>query len=185
VRIVIDPGHGGADPGAIGPGGTREADINLAVSSRLAALLIRQRHEVVLTRTGDVFLSLATRADLANSRKADAFVSIHCNAAVSPAAHGFEVWTSRGQTRADALASGISTAWSLEFPFMTIRADWGDGDVDKESGFFVLVKTAMPAVLIELQFISHPQWEKWLNDKTNQDRMAAAIAAGVGAWQTN
>lgn len=185
MKLVIDPGHGGSDPGAIGPGGTREADINLAVSSRLAALLIRQRHEVVLTRTGDVFLSLATRADLANSRRADALISIHCNAAVSRAAHGFEVWTSRGQTRADALASGISTAWSLEFPFMTIRADWSDGDADKEAGFAVLVKTAMPAALLELQFISHPGWEKWLNDKTNQDRMAAAIAAGVGAWKAN
>ena len=182
MRIVIDPGHGGSDPGAIGPGGTREADINLAVSSRLAALLIRQRHEVVLTRTGDVFLSLATRADLANSRRADAFISIHCNAAVSRAAHGFEVWTSRGQTRADALASGISTAWSLEFPFMTIRADWSDGDVDKESGFYVLVNTKMPAVLLEMQFISHPQWEAWLRVARNQDRMAASIVAGIEAW---
>lgn len=185
MKLVIDPGHGGSDPGAIGPGGTREKDINLAVSSRLAALLIRKKHEVTLTRTGNVFLSLATRASLANLRKADAFISIHCNAAISPAAHGYEIWTSRGQTRSDALASRITAAWSLEFPSMTIRADWSDGDVDKEAGFAVLVKTAMPAVLIELQFISHPQWEKWLNDKTSQDRMAAAIAAGVGAWQTN
>jgi N-acetylmuramoyl-L-alanine amidase len=183
MKLVIDPGHGGSDPGAIGPAGTREKDITLAVSGRLGALLVGQGHEIVLTRDGDTFVSLAARADVANSRKADAFISIHCNAAVSRAAHGFEVWTSRGQTRADALSSRISTAWSLEFPFMTIRADWSDGDADKESGFAVLRKTSMPAALLELQFISHPEWEKWLNDKINQDRMAAAIAAGVGAWK--
>ena len=185
MKLVIDPGHGGSDPGAIGPGGTREADINLAVSSRLAALLIRQRHEVVLTRTGDVFLSLATRADLANSRRADALISIHCNAAVSRAAHGFEVWTSRGQTRADSLASSITSFWSVEFPGQRIRADWSDGDVDKESGFYVIRKTSMPAVLLELQFISHPQWERWLRERENQNRMATVIAAGVEAWNAN
>lgn len=185
MRIVIDPGHGGADPGAVGPTGIREADINLAVAQRVASLLTRRHHEPVLTRTGDVTMSLQTRTSFANSRGADCYVSLHCNAAVSRAAHGFEIWTSRGHTRADSLASCISAAWSKEFPTMHIRADWSDGDADKEAGFAVLVKTAMPAALLELQFISHPEWEKWLNDKINQDRMAAAIAAGVGAWQTN
>lgn len=185
MKIVIDPGHGGSDPGAIGPAGTREADINMAVSSRLAALLVGQQHEIIPTRNGDITMSLKARADLANSRKADAFVSIHCNAAMSREAHGFEIWTSRGHTRADSLASCISAAWSKEFPTMHIRADWSDGDADKESGFYVLRKTLMPAVLLEMQFISHPQWEAWLRVARNQDRMAAAIAAGVGAWQTN
>lgn len=183
MRIVIDPGHGGSDPGAIGPEGTLEKDITLAVSSRLGALLVGNGHEITPTRNGDITMSLKARADLANSRKADAFISIHCNAAVSPAAHGFEIWTSRGQTRADSLASRIVSAWSIEFPDQNIRADWSDGDVDKESGFYVLRKTLMPAVLLEMQFISHPQWERWLQDKINQHRMATAIAAGVMAWR--
>jgi len=183
MRIVIDPGHGGSDPGAIGPAGTREKDITLAVSSRLAALMVGGGHEIILTRNGDTFVSLAARASLANSRKADAFISIHCNAAVSRQAHGFEAWTSRGQTRADSLASRIVSAWSIEFPDQNIRSDWGDGDSDKESGFYVLRKTLMPAVLLEMQFISHPQWERWLQDKINQHRMATAIAAGVMAWR--
>lgn len=185
MRIVIDPGHGGSDPGAIGPGGTREKDITLAVASRLGALLVGQQHEIILTRDGDTFVGLAARASLANSRKADAFISIHCNAAVSRQAHGFEAWTSRGQTRADSLASSITSFWSVEFPGQRIRADWSDGDVDKESGFYVLRKTAMPAVLLELQFISHPQWERWLRELENQNRMATVIAAGVEAWNAN
>jgi N-acetylmuramoyl-L-alanine amidase len=185
MRIVIDPGHGGSDPGAIGPEGTREADINMAVSSRLAALMVGGGHEIILTRNGDTTVSLAARADLANARKADAFISIHCNAAVSRQAHGFEAWTSRGQTRADSLASSITSFWSVEFPGHRIRADWSDGDVDKESGFYVLRKTLMPAVLLELQFISHPQWERWLRERENQNRMATVIAAGVEAWNAN
>ena len=183
MKCIIDAGHGGRDPGAIGPGGTREADINLAVSSRLAALMVGGGHEIILTRNGDTTVSLAARASLANSRKADAFISIHCNAAVSREAHGFEAWTSRGQTRADSLASRIVSAWSIEFPDQNIRSDWGDGDSDKESGFYVLRETLMPAVLLEMQFISHPQWERWLQDKINQHRMATAIAAGVMAWR--
>ena len=185
MRIVIDPGHGGADPGAVGPTGIREADINLSVATRVASLLTRRHHEPILTRTGDVTMSLQTRTSFANSRGADCYVSLHCNAAVSRQAHGFEAWTSRGQTRADSLASCISAAWSKEFPTMHIRADWSDGDVDKESGFYVLVNTKMPAVLLEMQFISHPQWESWLRVARNQDRMAAAIAAGVEAWNAN
>lgn len=182
MRIMIDPGHGGADPGAVGPSGIREADINLAVALRVASLLTRRHHEPILTRTGDVTMSLQTRVSFANSRGADCYVSLHCNAAVSRQAHGFEAWTSRGQTRADSLASCISAAWSKEFPTMHIRADWSDGDVDKESGFYVLRKTLMPAVLLEMQFISHPQWESWLRVARNQDRMATAIVAGIEAW---
>ncbi len=83
-RIVIDPGHGGRDPGAIGPKKTLEKDITLDIARRLAKLLRKDEKlgikDVVLTRTGDRFVALERRAAIANSKKADLFISIHCNA---------------------------------------------------------------------------------------------------------
>lgn len=183
MRIVIDPGHGGKDPGAIGPGRTMEKDITLAVSGILEEILSRMGHEVLLTRTADVYLLPDIRAYFANQRKGDCFVSIHCNAAANRNADGFEVWTSRGKTASDSLATQIIAAWGLAFPWMRIRSDWSDDDADLEAGFAVLTKTKMPAVLIELQFISNPTWETWLGEHGNQLEMAQAIAAGVEAWR--
>ena len=109
-------------------------------------------------------------------------MSLHCNAAVSREAHGFEIWTSRGHTRADSLASCISAAWSKEFPTMHIRADWSDGDVDKESGFYVLVNTKMPAVLLETGFVTNAKEAKLLAHPGYQRRIAESMAAGIVAY---
>ncbi len=91
--VVIDPGHGGRDPGAIGPMGTREKDIALEISKKLAGK-IRERLNVraVLTRTHDYFVPLADRTRIANSKEADIFISIHTNASLNPDARGFEVF---------------------------------------------------------------------------------------------
>ncbi len=91
--IVIDPGHGGQDVGAVGRGGTLEKDINLAVSKALAEeLTATGRYDVHLTREGDQFVSLQDRAEFANKLKADLFISIHSNAALSSASNGFEIY---------------------------------------------------------------------------------------------
>jgi N-acetylmuramoyl-L-alanine amidase len=80
AHVVLDPGHGGHDPGALGPHGLREADVNLAVAQRAHAALTASGATVVLTRSSDVFLSLATRAELGVALDPVAFVSIHHNA---------------------------------------------------------------------------------------------------------
>ena len=182
MLIVIDPGHGGRDPGAVGPAGVRESDINLQVALRLEQLLIHRGHKIILTRREDDYISLTERAAIANKAGADCFISLHCNAATSRQAHGFEVWTSPGKTRADPLATQIAAAWAKEFPEITIRADWSDGDVDKEARFYVLMNTVAPAALLEMQSISHPKWEQWLGAPLNQERISAAVADGVEAW---
>ncbi len=92
-RIVIDPGHGGHDPGAIGPGGTKEKDVALAIARKLAARLEEAGFEALLTRDQDEFISLEDRARYANRSKGDLFVSIHCNASKKRAARGVEVYT--------------------------------------------------------------------------------------------
>ena len=93
--IVIDPGHGGRDPGAIGRGGLREKDINLAVARKVAEFLRRDgRFRVILTRDGDYWVSLSKRAEIALKNRADLFISIHADAAPGkdPRAKGTHVF---------------------------------------------------------------------------------------------
>jgi N-acetylmuramoyl-L-alanine amidase len=91
--VVIDAGHGGMDSGAIGTRGTREKDINLDVAKALARQLTRQKNwHVVMTRTKDEFIPLNQRTDIANHADADLFISIHCNASLSPKGSGFETY---------------------------------------------------------------------------------------------
>ncbi|GAC1338256.1 MAG: hypothetical protein NVSMB23_05780 [Myxococcales bacterium] len=92
-RVVIDPGHGGRDAGAIGPHGLREKDVALSIARKLASRLRAQGLEVVLTRDRDVFVPLDDRTRIANEARADLFVSIHCNAARKRKLSGVETWT--------------------------------------------------------------------------------------------
>jgi N-acetylmuramoyl-L-alanine amidase len=92
-KIVVDAGHGGRDPGSIGPDGTREKDVTLRVARALAERLGGEEGvEVVLTRDGDTFVALGERTRIANREEADLFVSIHANSAESRSAEGFETY---------------------------------------------------------------------------------------------
>ncbi len=108
--IVIDPGHGGKDPGAIGVRGTREKDVNLAVALELARVLKeRGDFDVLLTRGTDVFVPLSERSELANAKSADLFVSLHCNAAGDKRENGFEVY-SVSETATDPAAEALAAS---------------------------------------------------------------------------
>lgn len=186
MRIIIDPGHGGPDSGAVGPSGLKEKDVNLAVTKRLAEYLSPVA-EVKLTRTDDRRLGADENADLqarvaiAEQFRADIFISIHCNSGASTA-NGMEAFTTPGQGSADPIAEEIIRAWEKEFPGMKVRKDLTDGDSDKEAKFYVIRNTTMPAVLVELAFISNPAEEKLLRDPTWQDRAARAIAQGIANY---
>jgi len=91
-KVVIDAGHGGKDPGAIGRSGLREKDVNLDIAKRLRVLLISQGIEVVMTRSTDRFVPLAKRVEITNDSGADLFVSIHANANRVRSLYGFEVY---------------------------------------------------------------------------------------------
>jgi N-acetylmuramoyl-L-alanine amidase len=91
--IVLDAGHGGHDPGAVGPHGTKEKDINLAIVLQLEKLFRKDKnYKVILTRDDDTFIPLVERANIANKNKADLFISVHCNANLNRNASGFEVY---------------------------------------------------------------------------------------------
>ena len=185
MRIVIDPGHAGrnVDPGAVNQStGLQEADVALFVSKLVETQLLAAGHEVKLTRTDWEQAEtddLNVRTSLSNDWGAELFVSIHCNSAVSPNAAGYEVWTSPGDTEGDALATCIYAQIAIEFPDRTGRADYSDGDPDKESRFYVLVHTNAPACLVEMAFISNDEEAALLSDVAWQTRYARAIARGV------
>ncbi|HAH20636.1 MAG: hypothetical protein A2Y00_02225 [Omnitrophica WOR_2 bacterium GWF2_43_52] len=91
-RVVVDAGHGGHDPGAIGRTGLREKDVNLDIAKRLSSLLRTRGIDVVMTRPIDTFISLEKRADIANRANADLFISVHSNSARTSGLNGFEVY---------------------------------------------------------------------------------------------
>ena len=187
MRIVGDSGHGGRDPGAIGPTGLQEKSVTLPVVKRLAEYL-STACEVKLTRVDDRHLGptkisdLAARVKIAEDFKADFFISVHCNSSTNPEARGTEIFTTPGQGKSDPVAESIIQSWQKEFPDMIIRKDMTDGDSDKEENFYVIKNTKMPAVLIELAFISNPVEEQLLADPVFQDRAAKAIATGIANY---
>lgn len=145
MKICIDPGHGGNDPGAVG-NGSSEKDINLTASFMLAACLNAAGHEVILTREQDMTHSLDWRTDTANRINADRFVSIHCNGSEKAQAHGFEAYYYPGSAEGKELATRmLDKAKSL---------DWITSRGVKTLGFHVLKYSKMPAVLVELGFIT-------------------------------
>lgn len=167
--VCIDPGHGGKDPGAES-GGVQEKDITLTVALKIGALLTG--YEVVYTRDEDVYVGLAERALIANQAKADLFVSVHCNSAPSASANGMEVYVHT--TRSAASKRAASAIYDCLLPVSGLR-----GRGVKADNFAVLRETKMPAVLIELGFISNPDDRAKLTDSAWQDDAAQAIADGI------
>lgn len=170
-KICIDPGHGGKDPGAIGPSGTKEKDITLAIALKLKPLLENRGIEIYLTRTADIFVDLSIRAKMANEAHADYFVSIHCNSAINPQAHGIETYCYVKSEKAEKLANMVQS----EIVKATGLMDRGV----KTANFAVLRETKMPAILIETAFISNINEEKLFKNVVFQDKIAIAIAKGL------
>ncbi|MDU2064724.1 MAG: N-acetylmuramoyl-L-alanine amidase [Sporomusaceae bacterium] len=185
AKVCIDPGHAGAptDSGAVNSNtGLQEADVVLSIAKKLEVYLNQVGIETLLTRTAandPTSDDLGYRTNISDEWGADLFVSIHCNSAGSAEAVGTEIWTSKGQTEGDVLATCIMNQVTQTFPELPLRADWADGDVDKESNFYVLRYTDAPACLLETAFISNDEEAALLADDAWQDKMAAAIARGV------
>lgn len=185
LTILIDPGHGGKDPGAVGPNGERESAVVLAVGIMLAGVLRGLGHKAHLTREADTFLTLQQRCDIERNLRPDCFISLHCNGAENKNADGIEVWTSPGITAADPLAREIFVAMERFFPCRRFRSDMRDGYPDKEAPLYVLRNTRAPAVLVEMGFITSVQESKWLTDIQTQRRLALSIADGLMTWTAN
>ncbi|HBM79923.1 MAG TPA: hypothetical protein DD426_03645, partial [Clostridiaceae bacterium] len=170
LKICIDPGHGGNDPGALGRQ-SKEKDINLALASKLEQKLTKSGIQVVMTRTSDATLDLQKRCDIANKGNCDYFMSIHCNSFNNASAAGTEAYYYKGSKAGQELAGKILNA-AVESGHLKNRGV-------KTAGFYVLKFTKMPAVLLETAFISNPDEEKFLRNDSWQDGVMKNIAIAV------
>lgn len=171
--IIIDPGHGGhADSGASW-GFTDESDINLSISYLLRCELNQRGHEVCMTRERDVQVLLSERVACANNRNAGLFVSIHCDAFHKETAQGMSVHIHPNCSKqSKRIARSVLIALVDMFPDHRNRGI-------KQSNFYVLGSTKMPAILCECEFLSNPETRKFLKEPENQLDLARAIAKGI------
>ena len=174
-KVVIDPGHGGPDPGAVGIAGLRETDVVLDVSLQLARLLQSRGVEVVLTRTTEVDVDLPPRVALANSSGADVFLSVHANALsmMRPDVNGIEsFYFEPAGNRARSLAAAVQRQ------MLAISPGSPDRGV-RTARFFVIRRTVMPSTLVEMGFVTGALDAPRLMDANFRRRMAVALATGV------
>ena len=172
-KIFIDPGHGGTDPGAVSVGLTKlqESACTLKIAHKVGAILADNGLQIGYTRTGDTNVSLAQRCTLANTAKADCFVSIHINSAFSTSAAGTETFALTAGGEAEKLAKSVQKSLVQAIK----RPDRGV----KFANFAVLRDTRMPAALVEVCFISNPTEEALLKSGEFLEQAAMGIAHGI------
>ena len=171
--VVIDPGHGGPDPGAVGIGGLRETDVVLDVSLQVARLLQDRGVRVFLTRTTEVDVDLPPRVSLANSSGADAFLSIHANALTMerPDVNGIETFF---------FQSPLSRALASAVQAEVLSVSPGSPDRGVKPGrFFVIRRTVMPSALVETGFVTGELDSPRLATAAHRQQLALAIARGI------
>lgn len=172
--VVLDPGHGGKDPGAISVLGFSEKSVNLSVALMVADRLKRSDVDVRMTRQTDCFLELDERAELANQCRADLFVSIHSDSAANRSASGFTLYVS-GSPSSRSRSSAFAIARALELAGLSGRGVRG-------ANYRVLVRATCPAVLVELGYLSNHREAGRLCEEGYQQRLAEAIAEGIVAY---
>tara|TARA_B100000965_G_scaffold389986_1_gene396321 strand:- start:839 stop:1924 length:1086 start_codon:yes stop_codon:yes gene_type:complete len=172
-KVVIDPGHGGSDPGAVGINGLRETDIVLEVSKNVSEFLNKKGVKTILTREYERTLDLHPRVSKANNSKANAFVSIHANATRGKRkeVNGLETYYYSG-------SKGYSLAKNIHKQILITSSQSPDRGV-RRSRFYVISKTSMPAALVEIGFVTGMYDANLLRQKAYRDKMAFAIAKGI------
>jgi N-acetylmuramoyl-L-alanine amidase len=221
--IVLDPGHGGTETGAIGPSGIQEKELTLTIARELEARLESQLGvRVVLTRNEDANVPHDTRTAIANQNKADLFISLHLNSSLGSGAHGAETYFLSAEA-SDAAAARMAEAentapdpaaipegttgleaqdlelilWDLAQTHHLLEsqrfAAMIQGELNqtlqlrdrgvKQAPFRVLNGAAMPAVLVEVGFISNPDEEKKLQDPAYRAELTASLTRAIGRYK--
>lgn len=183
--IVLDPGHGGSDTGAVGPSGVTEASVTLAVAQKVRAILEAGGANVVMTRQTDVDVygpnasagdELQARVDVgAQAPGAEIFVSIHCNAFSNPGAHGTEAYYYAPSGEASAR---LAACLNEEIAAATGLFNRGV----KPANFYVMKHSAIPSSLVELAFVTNYEEESLLASDSFQATLAEAIVRAIGRY---
>ena len=169
TTVVIDPGHGGFDPGGIPGQRVPEKIMTLDVSLRLKPLLEKAGYKVVLTRKSDVFVPLGERVAMANSYPNSIFVCVHFNSATRSGANGIETYFY--STESAPLAASIHSA--------VVGGAPSENRGVRRRGYFVLRKTTVPAVLIECGFLTNPTEAQYAQSSDYRQKLAQEIARGI------
>jgi N-acetylmuramoyl-L-alanine amidase len=182
--VVIDPGHGGSDPGTIGCTGTLEKDVALAISKKIHVLFQQAGAKAILTRQWDQDLGdprnpdkesdLQKRVEIAQEARADVFISVHLNHFSDRSEYGAQVFYQRGSVEGKKLAECIQPRLNAVLVDSGRQALAGD--------FYLCRNVRVPAVIVEVGFLSHPEEEKRLQDDEYQARAAWAIYSGVVSY---
>ncbi len=199
-RIVIDPGHGGKDPGTQNSKkGLKEKTVVLDISKRLQTILKKQGYDVILTRQSDQFIDLARRPALANSKKADLFISVHANAAGSSQVKGVETFIFTLQNQPSSRNSGLQTAdrraypgnrydpWNALIGFYVQRQAVKDLMATdrglKRARMAVLKTLNCPGLLVETGFFTNSAEAGKLQTPAYRQKIAQSIANGILQYQ--
>ncbi|NNC36915.1 MAG: AMIN domain-containing protein [Hyphomonadaceae bacterium] len=213
--IVIDPGHGGYDPGSIGVRKVKEEDVTLAAALELRRqLLATGRYNVVLTRRKDVYIAHEKRVLIARKAGANLFISIHADSTSRGSARGASVYTlaDRAQKRSQKLIS--TQNWILDIDLndqseqvgdilvdlaqrktLTKSAQFADmllpelskysalvGNSHRRAGYYVLLAPDVPAVLLEMGFLSNPQDERLINSPAHRKNLMKAVTTAINSY---
>ncbi|OLS02108.1 N-acetylmuramoyl-L-alanine amidase CwlD [Tissierella creatinophila] len=185
--IVIDPGHGGVDPGTVGESGTLESKINLELSLKLKSLLEQSGAIVIMTRSDNKGLYTSKSntlrekkiEDLKNRRKivedseAEIFISIHMNSFTSSKYYGAQTFFNEGSIEGEKLANTIQVEFRERLDNDNLRTPTARDNI------YVLKELNIPAVLVEAGFLSNPLEEKLLKNKKHQEKVAWSIFSGL------
>jgi len=180
--ICIDPGHGGHDPGAKGPTGLEEKDVNLDIALLTAHLLRQNGARVVLTRTSDTFVGLEERTVIAQRAGAELFVSIHNNGNPSPSKHGTSTYYRRDNVSGMGVSQEDNRMLARQIQSELLRSLGRHNLGVKQANFVVLCMATMPAVLVEVSFITNPEEEQLLKQDSYKAKAAEAITRGIANY---
>ncbi|GAB2575558.1 N-acetylmuramoyl-L-alanine amidase [Gracilibacillus alcaliphilus] len=173
-HFVIDPGHGGKDPGAIGSE-TNEKTLTLSTAKKLSEQLKNKGASVTLTRTDDTYISLEKRANISNSADTDAFISLHYNSSAQKEARGIETYYYDGG-ESKQLADSVQAS-------LIDHTDLHNRGA-KQADFHVLKGNKQLALLVELGFISNPEEQKLVQSESYQEKAITGIVAGLEDYFT-
>lgn len=175
--IVLDAGHGGKDQGASG-GEAIEKEITLSIAKKTESILKENGYKVKMTRDNDTFVELEERAEYANRREAKVFVSIHCNSSESGEGKGIETYyTDQKDEHSQQLAQLIQE-------HVIVQTGARDREA-RTANYTVIVRTDMPAALVETGFLSDSSERELLQQEDYQDKLAKGIAEGIIAYLEN
>ena len=177
-KVVLDVGHGGFDPGAYGAAGSRECDINLEVAKKVENALVSYGYDVVMTRKKDIALADTKEEDMAKRREIietsgqDITISIHQNYFEDASARGPQVFYLKGSEEGARLAKCLQDALNAELEVASPRTE-------QDSDYYIVKSGEAPAVIVECGFISNPEEEQLLKNKSYRLRIAKAIVKGT------